>query len=272
MTMMNTTQNTQSPSVQQPSAQRGWFRRKRRDAVQHTSAQSDAPASSEAVSNEAVSNEPALVRGETCGPYDITEIDARAFLDELNHPPALRPARHTASDRGYDLPLHVWTHSMSFYTPAGIAVAEERVGNPDDADAVTEALHITVPATPAYDEFTLHISAFYAPTSARLWNEVGYVQAQLDLAADGVAVTTRDGIWGPEVTAIAEANEIYVVGADGPRWSVRVIADGYRLNDTAKALTRDVVESAVIQRGHGAFGPGTPLNIALIDRRARPSK
>ena len=264
---MNTTQNIQSPSNQ-----RSWFRRKQRSVASNDAQLNGAaPTPDESTSDEPTLNEPAPVRGETCGPYDITEIDARAFLDELNHPPALRPARHTASDCDYDLPLHVWTHSMSFYAPAGIAIAEERVGDPDDADAVTEALHITVPATRAYDEFTLHISAFYAPTNARLWNEVGYVQAQLDLAADGVAVTTQDGIWGPEVTAIAETNEIYVVGADGPRWSVRVIADGYRLNDTVKALTRDVVESAVIQRGHGAFGPGTPLNIALIDRRARSS-
>lgn len=277
--MMNTTQNTQFSSAQQPPARRGWFRHKRRDATQHASTQpdapvsdipaSDVPTSNKTVSNKAASSEPALVRGVTHGPYDITEIDAASFLDELQHPPTVRPARHTNTDCDYDLPLHVWTHTISFYAPAGIAVAEERIGDPDDPDAVTEALHITVPATPAYDGFILHISAFYAPTHTQLWNEVGHTQAQHDLTAEGVDVTTTTGIWGPEITAIAEANEVYVIGADGPRWSLRVIADGYRLNDTAKALTQDVVASTVIQRGRGAFGPGTPLNIALIDRRAR---
>lgn len=201
-----------------------------------------------------------LVRGVDHGPYDLSEVDP-SFLDELKYPASKTRARHS-HDSNIDLPIHVWTKSLSFYAPAGVQVAEERVD-----DSFTDVLHVTVPQTKSHSEFVLHISAFYAPTSMRLWNELGYKEAKSQLESEGVKIELRKGLWGPTVSARSLANEIYIVGADGPRWSLRVIADGVIVNEHARKLTRDVVDSTVIHRVNGAFAPGSTFDISLIDRR-----
>ena len=201
-----------------------------------------------------------LVRGIDHGPYDLSEVDS-SFLDELKYPASKTQARHSR-DSDTDLPTHVWTKTLSFYVPAGVTVSEERVD-----DSLTDVLHVNVPQTKSHCEFMLHISAFYAPTSMKLWNEIGYKEAESRLESEGVKIELGKGLWGPTVSARSLANEIYIVGADGPRWSLRVIADGVIVNENARKITRDVVDSAVVHRVNGAFAPGSAFDISLIDRR-----
>lgn len=201
-----------------------------------------------------------LMRGIDHGPYDFSEVDP-SFVDELRDPARSHVNAHALND--CLLAIHVWTRSVSFYAPAGIEVHEERVHGRDAADA----LHIRVPPGRGRGALTISISAFFSPTDTGLWNDVGWKQAREDLSDESTNIVIRRGLWGITVSARSIANEVYVIGADGPRWSVRMTVSGVIVNERARDLARDMMDSMVVHRAQGAFPPGTALDVSLIDRR-----
>lgn len=204
----------------------------------------------------------------TCGPYDSTSLTDE-YMQELDQPalPARRP-RHSLYP-WLDLNVHVWTRDLFFFVPVGVSVmslGEEK--EDDDEPGRCEALLFSVPQIEDRAGFMMIVSAFCAPASTPLWNEHGWVDAHTRLRADGVTVTAyRKKPWGMAVEADARDQQTYVLGADGARWSVRITAYGSVVDDRVKATVDEVMRSIIVHRGTNPQGPGTPLDMTLIDRR-----
>lgn len=203
-----------------------------------------------------------------CGPYDSTAL-TEEYMQELDQParPARAP-RHSLAP-WLDLNVHVWTRDLFFFVPAGVSVmslGEEKEDS--DEPGRCEALLFSVPQIKDRAGFMMIVSAFCAPTSTALWNEHGWVDAHTRLQADGVDVTAyRKKPWGIAVEALARDQQTYVVGADGKRWSVRITAYGAVVDDRVKSTVDEVMRSVVVHRDDSPQGPGTPLDMTLIDRR-----
>jgi len=93
------------------------------------------------------------------------------------------------------------------------------------------------------------ISAFAAPRSARLWNEVRR-EIITQLEAGGARVREEGGEWGREVIASRPDLVLHFIGVNGPRWLLRGVAAGSV--DNAPVLVeqlRELLRHTVVVRG-----------------------
>ena len=109
------------------------------------------------------------------------------------------------------------------------------------------------------------VSAYAAPKSGGLWKEVGGELAD-QLRTDGAQVSSGQGEWGMELSAIVGEVALRFVGVDGPRWMLRgVIAGPQSQAAAAPEVLRHIVRHTVIVRGDSPMPVRTPLPIKLPD-------
>lgn len=202
------------------------------------------------------------------GPWDSRDID-ESYLDELDNP-AQRPhiPRHSMQP-WLDLPVHVWSKQVFFYSPMVESVQSvglDDVGDQDDAPA-REGLVLTLPGYGGRPRCSMTVSVFSAPKNGDQWNESGWRDSFEKLQADGVKVTTPRTPWGVGVHAEAAQQGVYVCGADGARWTVKIVVYSDDITHRTIEMAHEVMRSVVVHRGSEPMGPATPLDMTLIDRR-----
>ena len=115
----------------------------------------------------------------------------------------------------------------------------------------------------------LTVSAFAAPKSSGLWDEVSRELAD-QLRSDGARVHVEGGEWGPELVADSPKAALRFVGVDGPRWLVRGVAAGPAEHAQACAkLLYALLDETIVVRGDEPLPVRTPLPIELPEVIAR---
>lgn len=105
--------------------------------------------------------------------------------------------------------------------------------------------------------------AFAAPKTPGQWEESADAIAET-MAADGMNVTREDGPWGPEIVGTINDGCVRILGADGPRWMMRITTAGPA--DKAAELTelaRETMARTFVYRGEHPVPAGNPLPVAL---------
>lgn len=129
----------------------------------------------------------------------------------------------------------------------------------DPSSGGVRAVHVVT------EQGQVTVSAYAAPKSGGLWNEVANELAD-QLANDGAKVTSGRGEWGTELSAIVGEVALRFVGVDGPRWMLRgVIAGPQSQSAAAPGVLREIVRHTVVDRGDSPMPVRTPLTITLPD-------
>lgn len=105
--------------------------------------------------------------------------------------------------------------------------------------------------------------AFAAPTSGGLWGTSSREIAD-GLSKDGLDVHFEDGPWGEEVVGVRDEMQMRIIGADGPRWMMRLTLSGPV--DTADELAevgRGMMARCFVSRGDNPMPAGQPLPVTL---------
>ena len=149
-----------------------------------------------------------------------------------------------------------------------IDLGSVRVPVPDGAQAQIEvdpagggvrAGHVVTP------QGQVTVSAYAAPRSGGLWAEVGDELAAT-LRSDGAKVSSGDGEWGLELSALLGDVALRFVGVDGPRWMLRgVIAGPQSQAAEAPYVLREIVRGTIVVRGDAPMPVRSPLPIVLPD-------
>ena len=133
----------------------------------------------------------------------------------------------------------------------------------DPAAGGVRAVHVVTP------QGQITVSAYAAPRSGGLWEEVA---AELgdQLRKDGARLTSGQGEWGLELSAVLGDVALRFVGVDGPRWMLRgVIAGPQSLAAEAPGVLRDIVRDTIVVRGDAPMPVRSPLPITLPDAVAQ---
>lgn len=207
------------------------------------------------------------------GPCDVRDLDDPAgYIDELNNsdPKPYMP-KHSLHP-WLDIPTHVWTKNVFFFSPLISQIQGLGYDIDDDTQRVCESLVLTCPAYGGRDDCTLVLSVLAAPRSGKLWAETGWQDAFSKMSADGVKVTASRSPWGVDVTAKARQQQVYVCGVDGSGWMVKAVVYGEKITHKNIEMTHEVIRSMIIHRGSDPMGPGTPIDMSLLDRRKKIQK
>ncbi|HKS47591.1 MAG TPA: DUF3710 domain-containing protein [Amycolatopsis sp.] len=133
----------------------------------------------------------------------------------------------------------------------------------DPAAGGVRAVHVVTP------QGQVTVSAYAAPRSGGLWDEVGAELTQ-QLRADGAKVSPGEGEWGFELSALIGDVALRFVGVDGPRWMLRgVIAGPQSQAAEAPRVLREIVRGTVVVRGDAPMPVRTPLPVTLPDAVAQ---
>jgi hypothetical protein len=118
----------------------------------------------------------------------------------------------------------------------------------------------------------IQISAFAAPKSAGIWNEVAEEIAQ-GLRSAGGAADTAEGTFGRELNARVPmetpdggrtVQPARFIGVDGPRWFVRGMLQGPASTDPVQAKRlEEIFRNVVVVRGGDAMAPRDPLPLQV---------
>lgn len=132
-----------------------------------------------------------------------------------------------------------------------------------DPSGSVRAVHLLTPSG------QLTVSAFAAPKSGGLWQEVSE-ELTAQLRSDGATVLRERGDWGSELAAKANDVALRFVGVDGPRWMLRgVAASPLDQTDAAAVALRELLEGTIVVRGTQPMPVRTPLPIELPDAIAQ---
>ncbi|MFC3850724.1 DUF3710 domain-containing protein [Corynebacterium hansenii] len=105
--------------------------------------------------------------------------------------------------------------------------------------------------------------AFAAPTSGGLWETSGREIAE-GLSKDGLAVHLEDGPWGDEVVGSRDDMQMRIIGADGPRWMMRLTLSGPASSaDELAEIGRGMMARCFVNRGDNPMPAGQPLPVTL---------
>jgi hypothetical protein len=137
-----------------------------------------------------------------------------------------------------------------------------------DADEAGNLIAVTV----LVEETSIQLSAFAAPRTGGLWDEVRGEIARAILDAGGQA-REEAGRFGTELVAEVQVDDadhpggrdrLRFVGADGPRWFARGLIGGPGGHDRSRAgLVEDIFAGLVVDRGDHAAPPREPLPLTL---------
>ena len=129
----------------------------------------------------------------------------------------------------------------------------------DPSAGGVRAVHVVTP------QGQVTVSAYAAPRSGGLWQEVG-TELTDQLRADGAKVSPGEGEWGFELSALIGDVALRFVGIDGPRWMLRgVIAGPQSEAAQAPGVLREIVRNTIVVRGDSPMPVRTPLPITLPD-------
>lgn len=105
--------------------------------------------------------------------------------------------------------------------------------------------------------------AFSAPTSGGLWEKSSREIAE-GLEGDGLKVRIEDGPWGPEVVGVRDEMQMRIIGANGPRWMLRMtLAGPTSTSDELAELGRGIMARCFVNRGEHPMPAGQPLPVTL---------
>ena len=182
-------------------------------------------------------------------PEEIDEDEAEA------PPPVVTDGPFDISDVPEDQVPRIDLGSVRVPVPDGSQVQVEM----DPAAGGVRAVHVVTPVG------QVTVSAYAAPRSGGLWQEVGEELAE-QLRADGAKVSAGEGEWGFELSALLGDVALRFVGVDGPRWMLRgVIAGPQSEAAQAPAVLREIVRNTIVVRGDSPMPVRTPLPITLPD-------
>ena len=221
---------------------------------------------------------PDYTRGTTIGPFDATEVD-KSIFKELDIPASdvYRP-RHSLHPR-----ISLWTRSMLMRIPLDCQVFEMH------EDDTVAGLVIVVPETEEHKEYSLTISLFAAPRNHHendpdydpdeaegielAWGKHAREEITQHFADAGLFVAEDKTVWGTKsITTHANFEDgtpgqtVIVYGCPGPRWIMRATCATHNFNEAVHDDVLDLLTSVVVFRGNKPYGPGQPLDIALVDR------
>jgi len=221
---------------------------------------------------------PDYTRGTTIGPFDATEVD-KSIFKELDIPASdvYRP-RHSLHPR-----ISLWTRSMLMRIPLDCQVFEMH------EDDTVAGLVIVVPETEEHKEYSLTISLFAAPRNRHAgdpdydpdeaegielaWGKHARQEITQHFADAGLFVAEDKTVWGTKsITTHANFEDgtpgqtVIVYGCPGPRWIMRATCATHNFNEAVHDDVLDLLASVVVFRGNKPYGPGQPLDIALVDR------
>lgn len=105
--------------------------------------------------------------------------------------------------------------------------------------------------------------AFAAPTSAGQWKEAAKEIAE-GMNRDGLTVRLERGPWGREVVGEGPAGVIRIIGAEGPRWMLRMtLAAPLDKAEELARLGREITARTFVYRGDNPVLAGNSLPVAL---------
>ncbi|AZA11571.1 DUF3710 domain-containing protein [Corynebacterium gerontici] len=108
--------------------------------------------------------------------------------------------------------------------------------------------------------------AFAAPASGGQWRKLAKETTE-SMRNDGLLVTTEQGPFGREIIGRLDAeqsNIVRVIGADGPRWMLRVtVAAPEASAEQAAELAREMMARTFVNRGDAPILAGESLPVAL---------
>lgn len=105
--------------------------------------------------------------------------------------------------------------------------------------------------------------AFAAPTSGGLW-ETSSREIAEGLSNDGLQVHLEEGPWGDEVVGVRGDMQMRIIGADGPRWMMRLtLAGPVASADELADIGRGVMARCFVSRGNNPMPAGQPLPVTL---------
>ena len=105
--------------------------------------------------------------------------------------------------------------------------------------------------------------AFAAPTSGGQWAQSAE-EIRDGLANDGLDVTVEQGPWGAEVVGERGDMAMRIMGADGPRWMMRLTLAGPKgQSEDLARLGRGVMARSFVTRGDNPMPAGQPLPVTL---------
>ena len=105
--------------------------------------------------------------------------------------------------------------------------------------------------------------AFAAPTSGGLW-ETSSREIAEGLSNDGLQVHLEEGPWGDEVVGVRDEMQMRIIGADGPRWMMRLTLSGPVASaDELADIGRGVMARCFVSRGNNPMPAGQPLPVTL---------
>lgn len=136
---------------------------------------------------------------------------------------------------------------------------------------IDEASQNVVAVTVVSGDSALQITAFAAPRTEGIWNDVRR-DIRANLAGQGT-VDELDGVFGPELHATLPlqgpdgrqgTQPVRFVGVDGPRWFLRGLFTGRAAREGGAAAPLEAVfRATVVVRGSDPMAPGDALPLAV---------
>jgi hypothetical protein len=174
----------------------------------------------------------------------------RAARDAADGEP--REGPYDEADAPEDGVIRLDLGSVRLPVPAGAQLQVEV-----DPTGPVRAVHLLT------DRGQLTVTAFAAPRTAGLWDEVR-AEICAQLCGEGASVRELSGDWGGEVHAVSAQVTLRFVGVDGPRWLVRGVAAGpAESHDELVTLLYRTLRETVVVRGRDPQPVREPLPLTL---------
>jgi len=108
--------------------------------------------------------------------------------------------------------------------------------------------------------------AFAAPRKPGQWAE-SVEEIREGMSRDGLTVTTEPGPWGAEVVGKNDNGQVRVIGADGPRWMLRMtLAAPAGMEADLAEMAREVAARTFVYRGEDPILAGNALPVIMPEQ------
>ena len=108
--------------------------------------------------------------------------------------------------------------------------------------------------------------AFAAPRKPGQWAE-SVEEIKEGMSRDGLNVATEPGPWGAEVVGKNDNGQVRVIGADGPRWMLRMtLAAPSGMEAELAELAREVAARTFVYRGEDPILAGNALPVIMPEQ------
>ena len=108
--------------------------------------------------------------------------------------------------------------------------------------------------------------AFAAPRKPGQWAE-SVEEIREGMSRDGLTVTTEPGPWGAEVVGKNDNGQVRVIGADGPRWMLRMtLAAPAGMEADLAEMAREIAARTFVYRGEDPILAGNALPVIMPEQ------